>query len=113
MSNNIIYSYGIINLNWSCPVCDTGLMDLIHKRKNRLTYNGIQKHYYGLNPKENYEKYLRGKSCLIYYKCNIKETKIRKFFNIKNALSIKEMIYWFCEYHKIQEIKNLKLKNDN
>lgn len=93
--SDITWSYGIKDLEWKCPICKTKIRDLIHTRKNGVTYNGIQEHHYGKNPKKDYLDYLNSEKVLICYKCNIKEKKWRKLAKKEEALNINEMKTFF------------------
>lgn len=98
--SDITWSYVIKDLEWKCPICDTKLKDLIHKRKNGITYNGIQRHHYGKSPKENYSSYLDSKTILICYKCNMKEKNWRKLVNKEEALNLEQMKTFFRKENK-------------
>lgn len=84
--------------DFKCPVCFKSAKELFHLRKNGRWFSGIEIHHFGRNPNEDYMNYLESQTIKICYLCNSKESRVRKFYNIKNALSVDAMKVLFKDF---------------
>ena len=53
----------------------------------------------------SYNNYLKSETIYLCYLCNSKESRVRKYYNIINALNIQEMTILFRDYDERVKLK--------